>query len=736
MFALTVCAFVASVSGFAVEGPTNPVTRVATLLQDLSKKVEKDGKAEEKLFKKFKCWYTNVEEKKTKAVSDAAARIQELIGLIDDLASGRTVLTSERTDLENQLVAVRADIAAAAAQREKEKSEFEDSQDEMNQAIAALEKTLGLLKSATKTSLLSGLTGEAAMIRERAFQKEVLVSKFSLRDVLRAGQGLLSASQVREMENWLDVAEPVPELDLPKIDWKKVNRDSPAAKKYEAGSGKIQSTMKEMLATFQKEFTEIIKSESDAIASYDSLSKAKADQAAAILAGLDAGSLENASKAKKLSTYKKEKKALEERMAADQKLLVDSSDLFNLRSKEFEDRLRLRGEEVASINKAIGIIRSDDARDLFSKNFHRKDANAFIQKMLTTRQISGVVKRAAELTKLRSLATLAFQMKYLDPAEISGSDPFVVVKDSLRNRIADLMNEEKSDVDRKLWCQSETASSDFQAKQLGRAIESATDSITRKAEREKEVNASQTLLNQQASDIMTSRATAEKNRAQENAEYQSVRQDDQAAVVLLEQAAEVLKAFYSSNRLTGETLLAKGQRASAVGPYVSHVEGQDVAPPPTMWKGAYGGASGETSGVVAILDLLKEDMKNDIADADANEAKSNAEYAKFVVDSQNDIDDLSKELTVFAQEKADLESGKALAASERSESQGQLTATLEYLKGIAPGCDFLLAEFDTRITARQGEVRGLNKALEILSGADLDKYAKDESREIRPGDAL
>merc|ERR1719207_374277 len=75
----------------------NPITRVAQLLEGLSKKVEADGKAEQDLYDKYKCWCTKVQNSKSASIEANKLRISELAAYIDDLTNGRVELTSERT---------------------------------------------------------------------------------------------------------------------------------------------------------------------------------------------------------------------------------------------------------------------------------------------------------------------------------------------------------------------------------------------------------------------------------------------------------------------------------------------------------------------------------------------------------------------------------------------------------------------------------------------------------------
>merc|ERR1719486_1394463 len=98
----------------------NPITRVVQLMEGLSKKIEKDGKAEEDLFDKYVCWYKTVVESKKASNAAAADRIESLEAYIDDIESGRVEFTSERTDLEAAIKGLNEEIETATDLREKE----------------------------------------------------------------------------------------------------------------------------------------------------------------------------------------------------------------------------------------------------------------------------------------------------------------------------------------------------------------------------------------------------------------------------------------------------------------------------------------------------------------------------------------------------------------------------------------------------------------------------------------
>merc|ERR1719451_225182 len=147
----------------------NPITRVANLLQGLSKKLEADGKAEEDLFEKYVCWYKTVVSSKTASNAAAADRIEALT----------------------------ADLEKAADIRAKEHEDFLAAKDEMEKAIAALEKAVDVLGKGTEGTETGTL----------------LATKFDLRKVVEMGKNMLSEKDAKFLEKVLDG-------ETPDVDWK------------------------------------------------------------------------------------------------------------------------------------------------------------------------------------------------------------------------------------------------------------------------------------------------------------------------------------------------------------------------------------------------------------------------------------------------------------------------------------------------------------------------------------
>jgi len=60
--------------------------------------------------------------------------------------------------------------------------------------------------------------------------------------------------------------------------------------------------------------------------------------------------------------------ALKTQVSNDEKFISQTAKALEDKKAEWKDRQALRTGEIAAINKAIGILHSDDARDMFKKS--------------------------------------------------------------------------------------------------------------------------------------------------------------------------------------------------------------------------------------------------------------------------------------------------------------------------------------------------------------------------------
>jgi len=690
----------------------SPVTRVVELLQGLSKKVEAEAKQEEDLYETFVCWAKTVVDSKTASNEAGQSRIDSLKQYIDDLENGRIELTSERSDLEKELETLNADIEAAEAMRKREHEDFLEAQDEMQKAIVALEKALSVLEEATKGhesgSLLTFRSELNEGFKARAAEAAALSNAVDL------GKKFLTKGDALFLERLLTG-------DVPVADWKKLNRKAVFKMKYKARSFKIQDVLTKLLQTFQSNLADAEHKEEEAEAQFQKLMEAKHAQKEKAEEALSKLDVENGAKAMSKEDAQAEVDALTTQIENDKKYIEQTTKALEEKKEEWKDRKALRAGELSAISKAISILHSDDARDLFKKSF-ASQGYLFLQ--TSQRQSSSLASNAAALIRQLSKRTTDRRLMSLASmvAHAGAGGHFDKVIEAIDKMVATLKAQMDEDLETKEQCEKDRAEDTRSAGVASREIDEMSDAISKL---EAEIEALVKQIEEMEAEIKKIEADlveAERIRSDENTEWQASDKDDKAAAELVQQARDVLAEFYKENGLV-----------FAQQPVVE--AGKAPPPPPTTWEAPYGGKTDEKEGIVAILDMIKEDIVSDISKAKAEEDAAQAAYESFRKESEEQIANLTSEIEKLEGEKGEKEQSVKTTKEERTLKKGELDVIIKKLKDAAPGCDFISVNYAKRTGNHQIEIDGLMKAKAILSGAEFGE-APDPNREIKPGDAL
>merc|ERR1719399_1711110 len=344
----------------AADTDLNPVTRVVQLLQELSKKIYADGKAEEDLYEKFVCWGESIINAKTASNAAAQSRIDELEAYIADVRSGKVEFTSERVSLEQAVASFKSDIEASEAQRKKEKADYLAAKDEIEKAVKALQKALKVLQAATSLSQTSSLISLRQQLRENSAQKAEDAA--ALDEAIRLGKNFLAKGDAEFLQRLLTG-------DVPEVDWKKLNRKAVFKMKYKARSFKIQDVLVNLLKTFDANLIALDAKEVKAEELFIKLSVSMKGQLETAQTGLQEMSAEGAAQGQTEEGAQEEVDALKVQVDTDAQFIKQTQAVLADKKIEWAHRQKLRAEELAAISKAIAILNSDEARDQMQKSF-------------------------------------------------------------------------------------------------------------------------------------------------------------------------------------------------------------------------------------------------------------------------------------------------------------------------------------------------------------------------------
>merc|ERR1719160_2200874 len=115
-----------------------------------------------------------------------------------------------------------------------------------------------------------------------------------------------------------------------------------------------------MLQTFKDNLSDAIKKEKADVKNFETLDEQKKSQLSAAQDALSSGAGEGAARAASAEESQEEIDALTAQVTADEGYITQAEESYAVKVTEWKERKRLRSEEVASIEKAIAILTSDE----------------------------------------------------------------------------------------------------------------------------------------------------------------------------------------------------------------------------------------------------------------------------------------------------------------------------------------------------------------------------------------
>jgi chromosome segregation ATPase len=313
-----------------------------------------------------------------------------------------------------------------------------------------------------------------------------------------------------------------------------------------------------------------------------------------------------------------------------------------------------------------------------------------------------VLRAASKQAHNHRLSTLAAKV-----AAMSGGH-FDEVITAIDDMIDTLKKEEESDIETKETCEKDRMTDARTAAKTSRTIDEESEAIFRLEAEIATIKQTIAENEDKIASIKKELKEATKNRKEENEEWQQSDADDEAAAKLVVMAKGVLESFYKDS---GLMLVQKAKRQPQV------VAGEAPPPPPQTWDAPYGGATGESQGIISILGMIEEDILKDKEKAKKEEEEALEEFKEFKAKSEAEMKDISDENDTLAGEQGDKESAVKDNKLDRKTLKGELDAVMEKMEGALPSCNFMTINFPMRMKNRQTEIDGLDKAKGILKGA-------------------
>jgi len=652
---------------------SSPVSKVIVLLQDMLKQLEKEAEEDEEVYEALSCWCETNDKAKTKSIAAAETHIKDLTTKIEQLTANSARLNAEIESLDKEVNENKAALADATGMREKQLKEFNAEEADALNSIELLGAALETLGKHHGSALLQIPDSDATSIAT-TLQHELSVNA-------KQYDGVISPSQKKMVDAFVQ-SQVMP---------------GSSGSSYEPKSGAIFGILQQMKETFETNLSASQKEEMQNQRSYEDLKAAKEREIAAGQQQIDTKTQELATTDEKNAQAKEDLEDTRNTLSADEEFLIMLKEKCSVTDEEWEERQKTRQTEMGACSKALAVLSSDDAHDLFKDTFNP----GFLQVALTHPEQRS--KAAAVLVdaskKLRSprLSALAHQVKL---------DAFTKVKKAIDDMITQLGKEKEDEIKQKDFCTDEFNSNQLETEKKERERQDLEAKIEDLEMTIKTLIAEINQLKAEIAEMQVQMKRAGEDREKENKEFQQTVADQRASVVLLSKALEILQGFYDKAALLQ-------QKQEPAGP-----------PPPPGFKEYK--KNPQSSGVMAMITQIIEDSKAMEAEAIKAEGSAQSAYEAFVKETNASIEAKSKDITNKEESKAKAEDYLVQAQTEHASVLTTLDELSAYNSELHASCDFVLKNFDIRQTARDEEIEALKQAKAILSGADMEAFLQSE----------
>ena len=469
-----------------------PVSKVITLLKDMLKQLEKEAEEDEEIYDQLACWCETNDKEKTKSIADAEAKIEDLTTKIEELTASSARLNTEIKNLEKEVAENQEALDQATAIRQKELAEFNAEEKDALQAISALKSAVTVLSKHHDSALLqlpkSHLQGIASTIQYQ-MSKHTTV----LQGVLTHTERRAIAAFIQSPEDYFDA--------------------SPTFKQsYAPQSGEIFGILKQMKESFETNLADSQKEEMANQKAYEDLKAAKTDEIKAGQDQIDTKTQELASTDEKLAESKESLEDTKTSLSADEEFLMMLKEKCSTTDAEWEERQKTRQLEMEACSKALAVLSSDDAHDLFTKTFNP----AFVQtEARSERRSKAAAVLSAVAKKLNSprLSAIATKIRL---------DAFTKVKKAIDDMVAQLLKEKADEIKHKDFCVDEFNKNQLETEKKERQ---KSDQIAKTEDLEMQIDAltkAIDTLKAEIAEMQVQMKRAGEDREKENKEFQQL----------------------------------------------------------------------------------------------------------------------------------------------------------------------------------------------------------------------
>jgi len=692
---------------------SHPVSKVIALLGKLAKTSEAQGESEALDYQSFAYWCKNSQRKLSKAIASEKEQITTLKSDIASKEENKETMQREISKLEEQLKKMIVAAAEAKDDADKDQASYDQEHSDLASTIKASEKVLGIVVEAKGTDFMQLVSNDKVQMLLTLFQATALDSKHQ-----KMLTSLLEVDLQREDHLQPDYGGLMGEGDL-----------DAHADKYKSKAGTLIELLKDMISSYKKKLNDLTKAQTNNMNAYELEKQARDESISAATKSKDEQTKFFADAQSDANELKSSLESSQEDLAADSDSLAETQKTCNVKAQQWAERSKVRKSELKAISAAIDIlskvtgIRTDAPSNplppispvtLLDMNDPRAATGVDNGELpVSLLQIANPRAKAIQLLRDTARTTHSAVVRRLaQELSMHMGEPFDKVTYMIQKMIHRLIDEQTSEDEHKLWCDTELsktntsiANKDGKISELTAKINSAqakVQSLTLDIENAEKLISELTSFKKEATQI---REAGKK-------ENSAAIRDSQDAQTAIAQATDVLRTYYEESGMMKEAALVQKDPV-------------ELPDKPSTWDSEYTGVSDPTQqpdGIISVLQKTASAFATMEADTKAQEATDQDNYEEEMKKTAIEKARRSKESEMKTlRRKQLLDKIDSLTTTEKRASN-EVETVKKYLEDLEPACVSGDSSYEDRKAAREQEVEALKKVRDIF-----DKAFKDHS---------
>jgi hypothetical protein len=609
------------------------------------------------------CYCNNGAGQLENSIETASAQIESLNGKIAADGAQKSQFEQDIVQHKSDKVTAEKTIKESTAMREKEANDFAASSGESKANIQSMTAALDALKKGLSASLLQTTAGQTL--------KNVIQHSPAISEIARAT--LLS---------FLETGE--------------------------GGSDQIIGVVSQMKETMESDLKESTAAEEEAKAAFTTLMSSKEGEIAAAKKAVEAKTARVGELAVSVAQGKADLEDTADALEEDKKFKANLASSCSTKSGEWDERSKLRAQEVEAISETIEMLNGDDALELFKKTL--PSPTALLQVSSRSQEAASILRRLLTRSPMHrmNVQSMLIMLK-------SNSGGFRSVVKMVDDMVAASRKEQAADDKKRDFCLQEILKTEDDVKfQKGDIADFEAD-IEKKMDIVATFGSEIAAIQKGIEDLDKSVVTATEQRKEEHAEYTATAASNTAAVELINMAKNRMQKFYQPS-------LYKAPPTTTVedSPYgfvqVSQHMHADPGAPPETFSGEYKKSEGSTN-IIAMMDQMAKDVEMDIKEGKHDEAMAQKDYEQAMKDAATKRTDDTKLMVEKEGAKAEAQVNLQSVRTDHATQRDQLQIVKDKLYDLEINCNNLLTTYEERKKNRQDEEESLKQSQAVLQGA-------------------